>query len=213
MGIYVKILIIDDHDIVREGMQHALQDMDNVEDILGAKNGTEAEEYLKQDANIGLVLLDLFMPDTDGFSLLRSLVDTYPNMPIIVLSASDDIAHMRKSFDFGASGYVSKAEPRAVMLSAITLVLAGGTYVPTHMIEAKSESRDSPHDMPKLTDRQLDVLLAMGEGKSNKEIARDLNLSEYTIKIHVTAVLKSLEAKNRTQAVVNAKKLGLLTED
>lgn len=213
LGAIVKILIIDDHDIVREGMQHALQELQDVDSVIGAKNGEEAESLLKQDPSIQLVLLDLFMPDTDGFSLLRKLVDTYPDKPVIVLSASDDVNHMRRSFDFGASGYVSKAEPRAVMLSAITLVLAGGTYVPTNMIDAKTEADNKSSDRPRLTDRQQDVLLALGEGKSNKEIARDLNLSEYTIKIHVTALLKTLEANNRTQAVVNAKKMGLLPGD
>ena len=210
----MKVLVADDHGIVREGIKLTLGKLGDDLDIYEAASGDEVRQCLLANQDLGLVLLDLYMPQTDGFSLLSSICKTYPDLPVIVLSASEDVEHMRKAIDWGASGYIPKSVPERVMLEAIEMVLQGGVYVPQNMFtDTDSMGRGREGSRIKLTGRQEQVLSLLGEGKTNKEIANFLGLSEYTIKIHVTAILKLLEVNNRTQAVVEAKRLGLLPPD
>jgi DNA-binding NarL/FixJ family response regulator len=187
------------------------EDADRVRDILSAQHPPD------------LLLLDLFMPGNDDFALLSALCREDPDLPVVVLSGSTDPTHMRRALDLGASGYITKSSTADVMLSALRLILAGGIYVPPDMLRETSAASErsavvqppahATPDQPtgtSLTGRQLDVLICLADGKSNKQIARELDLSENTVKIHVAAILRALGVTNRTQAAVAAKNLGLL---
>ena len=137
-------------------------------------------------------------------------------MPVIVLSASDDRLHVLQAVNLGAAGFIPKTSSSRVMLSALKLVLSGGVYLPPALLDQGDHGNEPPAAKTGaegaaafLTPRQREVLALLGQGKSNKEIARVLNLAEGTVKLHVTAILKALNVNNRTRAVVAASQLGL----
>ena len=171
--------------------------------------------------DFGLILLDLTLPDRNGFSVLAELRERYPAISIVVLSAQQDRASVMKALDLGALGFIPKSANRDVMVSALQLVFAGGIYIPPEILARENEpgtesstkrtASDRPHGSPAdfgLTERQLDVLALMMRGKSNKAICRLLDLAEPTVKNHVTAILKALKVTNRTEAVVAVNELG-----
>lgn len=218
----MNILIADDHVLIRDGINKSLSALSSDINILEAGCGADVLRLVKCSDKFDIILLDLIMPDTNGFELLRKLCNTYPDVPVVILSASEEYSSMRKSLDIGASGFIPKTTPREVMISAIKLVLSGGVYIPPDMINHKTtliEVDDLPPQFPssveqpdllsKLTERQFEVLSLLGQGMQNKEIARTLGVSEHTVKVHVTAVLKLLGVNNRTQAVLAAQNLGL----
>jgi len=212
----VKILIADDHALFREGLRYVLAGLgDDVVEIFEAKDGAEALALVAAHPDLDLILLDLAMPGMDGIAGLRALRARNPSMPVVILSGSEEPADIRLALDRGAMGFIPKSSTSAVMLSALRLVLAGGVYLPAAFLE---RSRASASKGPivsatptlenlGLTARQYDVLRLLGQGKSNKEIARALDLAEGTVKLHVSAVLRALDAVNRTQAVVAAARL------
>jgi len=211
----LKVLVADDHGLVREGIKLTLKKLADDLVVVEATTGDEVRAQLAVHPDVDLVLLDLFMPQTDGFGLLASLSKSYPELPIVMLSASEEAQHMRKAIDWGSSGYIPKSFTEDQMIAAIEEVLQGGVFVPSDTFAANRAyhaGNQVSHDI-RLTSRQEQVLALLGEGRTNKEIANNLGLSEYTIKIHVTAILKLLGATNRTQAVIEAKRLGLLTAD
>ncbi|HEB58772.1 MAG TPA: response regulator transcription factor [Gammaproteobacteria bacterium] len=220
----MKLLIADDHVLVREGMRHSLGELAQDIEILEAENAEQVLDVLGGNPDLDVAILDLIMPGANGFELLIKVCEKFPDIPVILMSASEDPDHMRKVIDYGASGYIPKSASRDVMLSAVKLVLSGGVYIPPAMLQSDGERGDTGFGLggdllgnsrpkvaipPELTSRQLDVLLMLGQGKSNKEIARDLGLSENTVKIHVTAILKVLNVSNRTQAGIIAQTLDL----
>jgi len=212
----LKILVADDHVLVREGLSSALRALSAGLEVKQAANGDEVMAELQQNHDFDLILLDLRMPGTDGFALLGNICNRFPDIPVVILSASDDALTMRKSLDRGASGFIPKSTDHDVMLSALNLVLAGGVYIPPGMLNddanaasdkqrfADSQDLDVKN---RLTDRQIEVLHLLAKGYQNKLIAKTLGVSEHTIKIHVTAILKALGVKNRTQAVLVAQQL------
>lgn len=184
--------------------------------VIEASDTREAMRLAAANADaLELVLLDLSLPDGDGFEMLRALRDRYPALAIVVLSALKDRASVTKALDLGALGFIPKSATRAVMISALQLVFAGGIYVPPEILQSATESQPggqasgspSPSDLG-LTERQLDVLALMMQGKSNKAICREYDLAEATVKNHVTAILKALKVSNRTEAVVAVAELG-----
>ena len=225
----VKFLLADDHAIVREGMASALRDFDTDATVLEAQDAPGVLEILYGGTRVDLILMDLFMPGSDGFGLLLEVRELRPDVPVVVLSASEDPLHIEKAMERGASGFIPKSMQRDVILSAIRLVLSGGVFVPPQLmhwrgaaaeglllpIGAEESAPTLPGTKPGslLTKRQMEVLQLMGEGRSNKEIARYLGLSNNTVKIHVTAVLRTLGVTNRTKAVLVAKQLGLLPSE
>lgn len=218
----MKILIADDHPLIREGLANSLRDIGGNPTILQAENGTEVLTIVAENNDFDVVLLDLFMPATDGFNLLQKLCDQYPDIPIIILSASNDKQHMRKSLDCGASGFIPKSTPHDIMLTAIQLVLSGGVYIPPSLLKQEEDGSTNeqaviqgsmPENQPNepvvegLTQRQREVLKLLGKGQQNKEIARSLGLSQHTVKVHVAAVFRALGVTNRTQAVLAAQNI------
>ena len=214
----MRILVVDDHTMIREGVSDTLRQTFSEAIIHEAETAYAAFELLSNEQNFVVAMIDLFMPDTDGFSFLRKLCNSYPELPVIVLSASENPHHVVKSLDSGAVGYIQKSASKAVMVSAIKLVLSGGIYIPNEIRQLPKPNtsggldENSPVDPGKassnLTARQMEILKLVAIGKSNKQIARDLALSENTVKAHVSAILKSLNLENRTQAGVLAEKAG-----
>lgn len=220
-----KILIADDHVLIREGLKHGLMTLYQNLAVIEASNGDEVLQQLPDNRDVKIMLLDLYMPGTDGYDLITTLSDLYPDIPVIVLSAADEQAVMRKVLDCGASGFIPKSTSHDVIFSAINLVMSGGVYIPPSMLDPAGNTTDNPmlHSpvsnintyrndrsdadaksdaLNSLTGRQREVYGLMIQGLQNKEIARSLGVSENTVKIHVTAILKALNVKNRTQAVV-----------
>ncbi len=213
----MKILLVDDHALIREALRGVLRELRPDAAILEAPDCSEAMRLaMASAAELELILLDLGLPDGDGFEVLADLRARYPAVAIVVLSATKDRDSVTRSLDLGALGFIPKSATRAVMMSALQLVFAGGIYVPSEILHRDQAAPPAspiaakaaaPSDLS-LTDRQIDVLALMMHGKSNKAICRELALAEATVKNHVTAVLKALKVTNRTEAVIAVAALG-----
>ena len=213
----MRFLVADDHEIVRNGLISALRELDHQAEIKGVNDAEETRNAVAGGISYDLIVLDLIMPGSNGFELLRDVCNDCMDTPVVVLSGSGDPLHMRKSLDLGAAGFVPKSAGLEVMLSALRLVLAGGIYVPPDILSRPDvppaiaeENIAKGLSLDELTARQQEILSFLGEGKSNKEIARQLNLSEHTIKVHVAAVLRILGVNNRTKAAMVAREFGLV---
>ncbi len=209
----LRALIADDHALVREGIKLAVQKLGDQVSVLEAADGKQVRRLVEEHEDLDLIVLDLFMPHAEGFSLLRDLCSKLPDVPVLVLSASENVTHMRKAIDWGAAGYITKAAHEQDLLEALRQVLSGGVYIPD-MSEDEADAELPPppsvEEAPRLTKRQRHVLGLLCLGKTNKDIGRALGLSEYTVKVHITAILKELKVRNRTEAVLEAKRLRLL---
>jgi DNA-binding NarL/FixJ family response regulator len=217
--IQMKILVIDDHVLIRESLQGVLREWQRDAAILEASDCRQAMQLIEEHTDLELVLLDLNLPDGDGFHVLADLQERYPAISVVVLSASKDRDSMLRALDLGALGFIPKSARRAVMLSALQLVFSGGIYIPPDILvrqelpspraEAirRRRSKVSPSDFG-LTQRQLEVLAHMMQGKSNKMICRSLGVTEATVKTHVTAILKALNVSSRIEAVIAVGQLG-----
>ena len=198
----MKILVIDDHPLIVDALVQLLPQLDPGLAVLSAGDPTQAMEVLDNEPDIALVLLDLSLPGARGLDFLADLKLDYPGVPIAVLSATHDRATVLAALGAGAQGFIPKSANAEKLLDAIRFVLDGGVYLPI----------DTP-DMPAtdgvhiesgalgLTARQTDVLKLLVQGKPNKLICRDLTLSEGTVKVHVSAILKALRVHTRTEAI------------
>jgi DNA-binding NarL/FixJ family response regulator len=215
----MKILVVDDHVLIREALRGVLKELDDAATVLEAPDGQQAMRLIDEHGDLGLVLLDLTLPDRDGFSLLAELRERYPAVSIVVMSALQDRDNVTKALDLGALGFIPKSAQREVMLSALKLVFSGGIYIPPQILAreeaASAQPRPKQPERPAaspaelgLTERQVEVLALMMQGKSNKAICRVLDLAEPTVKNHVTAILKALKVNNRTEAVIAVGELG-----
>ena len=215
----MKILVIDDHVLIREAMRGVLRELKGeAAVILEAPDSRQAMRQIEQNPDVELVLLDLGLPDRDGLEMLSELGNRYPTISVVVLSAQQDRDTVMKALDLGALGSIPKSGQREVMLSAFNLIFSGGVYIPPEILnrrEPATASRAAPAPSKAgatdlgLTERQIEVLALMMQGKSNKAISRVLDLAEPTVKIHVSAILKALKVANRTEAVIAANALGL----
>ena len=208
----MPILVVDDHVLIRDALRDVLNELRPDAIVLQAPDCRQAMQLVAEYPDLELVLLDLGLPDADGFVMLNDLRDRYPSLPIVVLSALQDRNSVTRALDLGAVGFIPKSAQRAVMLSALQLVFAGGIYVPPEILRRE----DSPAKMQRstcddrrlslgdlgLTERQMEVLALLLRGKGNKAIGRALDLAEPTVKNHVTAILKALRVTNRTEAIV-----------
>lgn len=221
----MKVIIADDHALIREGLERTLNSFEEEISVIHAEDRDTVLEALSLHDSVDMLLLDLYMPGSNGLELLRHVCQCYPTIPVVVISASDDPLHIRKSIDAGASGFIPKSASNEIMLNAIKLVRSGGVFIPHELLKPACHDtgmqedikpgapvliHETIHAAEKLTVRQREVLDLMSRGMSNKEIARGLGLSEHTVKIHVTAVLKLFNAENRTEAVVMAHNAGIL---
>jgi DNA-binding NarL/FixJ family response regulator len=200
----VKILVVDDHALIREALRGVLVELRSDATILEARDARQAARLAEEHADLALVLLDLNLPDRDGFELLAELRERLPATSVVVLSAFNDRDNVEKALGLGALGFIPKTATRELMKSALGLVFAGGVYIPPDILPAQQPFARRAVSTLGLSERQLEVLALMMHGKSNKLICRALDLAEPTVKNHVTAVLKALNASNRTEAVVAA---------
>lgn len=208
----MNILLVDDHQLFREGMVYVLEaglaDGDSLT-IHEACDCTVGLELAAQHPELDLILLDLKLPDSRGMSALQEFTSKFPLVPVVVLSASTQHSDIRRSLECGAMGFVPKDSSSSVVVSAIRLVLSGSIYVPPVLLGDDNALASQPGGASnRLTGRQSEVMQLIAEGKSNKEIARELSLAETTIKMHMTHIMRVLNVSNRTQAVVKAEKLG-----
>ncbi|MEH2530365.1 DNA-binding NarL/FixJ family response regulator [Bradyrhizobium sp. AZCC 1588] len=210
----MKVLIVDDHALIREALHAVLTQLKREAVIFEASNSRQAMHIVQEHPDISLILLDINLPDRDGFSVLRELRDRCPTIAIIILSSSDDQDTVKRAFKLGALGFIPKTTEREVMLNAIKLVFSGGIYIPSEILEEttprptnKLAARDSLKGLG-LTDRQIEVLALLMKGKSNKVIAKTLNMAVPTVKNHITVILKALSVTSRTEAVIKVGKMG-----
>jgi DNA-binding NarL/FixJ family response regulator len=209
----MKILLVDDHALIRDALRGVLRELVDDATMFEASDCRQAMRLIEQHPDLHLILLDLNLPDRDGFAVLTDLRKRYATISIVVLSAFHDRENILRALDLGALGFIPKSSPREVMANALRLILSGGIYVPPEAL-ARAETtvatpgrRVSPADLG-LTERQLEVLALMMQGKSNKAISRILDTAEATVKHHVTAILKVLKVANRTEAVIAVGALG-----
>lgn len=204
----MKVLIADDHPMVRDALSRMLKSIDPDIAILQASDYAQVEARL--DESPDLLLLDIHMPGMGGVAGVKRLRERHPQQRIVVASGADDSASVRGVLALGVAGFVSKAEPAEVLVHALKLVLAGGTYTPGHALVDSCDDRQIRRaDASGLTARQLEVLRLLMQGQPNKIIARVLGLTEGTVKIHIAAILRTLQARNRTEAVVMARRIGI----
>jgi DNA-binding NarL/FixJ family response regulator len=204
----MKVLVADDHEFVRGGVVSELASIIPDASFLQAGNAKEVIDALEANPDIGLAILDLYMPGANRYDLIEIACHTYPELLVVVLTASENCNDMRAVIDRGAKGYIAKTSGKEIVRHAVQLVLAGGTYFPSEMMSASIEECSSEqalsalqNKITALTGRQKEVLEHLLSGCSNKKIANALNLSENTVKIHVTAILKALPFESRAQVI------------
>lgn len=212
----MKILVIDDHPLIQEALAHVLVELDPEVNVVQAFDASDAHAALSRYPDIDLALLDLALPGQDGFELLTELRSEWPDIPVLVLSATHDRATIEAALDRGAMGFIPKTANARILIEALRLVLSGGIYVPSERSTGEVAGfRNRPTARPEelgLTLRQADVLKLLVQGKPNKLICRDLRLSEGTVKVHVSAILRALNVHTRTQVVIELARRGVRLE-
>ncbi len=205
-----RLVIADDHPLFRGALREAVEGLLEQVDIAEAGTFDELVEFLERGSDVDLVLLDLTMPGARGFSGLMYMRAQYPGVPVIVVSANDDPAAIRRCMEFGASGFIPKTLGVEAMRAAISRILNGGVWTPPDVdLSAGSDAEAAAlmARMVTLTPQQVRVLMMLSEGLLNKQIAYQLTVSEATVKAHVSAILQKLGVESRTQAVIAAAKI------
>jgi len=200
----VKLLIVDDHPLFRDGLAALLRQASADTTVVQASSAEEALQVVDEQI-IDAVFMDLVMPGLCGEPAIREFARRHPALPVIVLSSSESASDVRRVLNAGASGYIPKSATAQTVVSALTLVLSGNIYVPPLLVSAATRAADKaehgePRSLSQLTDRQVDVLKYLRDGLSNKEISANLGIAEKTVKVHIAAIFKTLNVVNRTQA-------------
>ena len=208
----LKILIADDHPLFREAVQDVVHPLVAAHGhacvCVEARDSAELFAAIAQDEDFDLILLDLFMPGSNGLADLVRVRDKVPGTPIVVISSLGDEATIRQAITCGAAGFVPKSASKSVLLGALQDVLAGRVYAPATAPLAPAQARRAAATTAAddtsgpLTARQMTVLALLATGKSNKEIANHLDISEMTVKAHMTSILRKLGVTTRAQAIV-----------
>lgn len=208
----MKILIADDHALFRDGLGLYLEKLEPEAVILQASSYSQMFKLLHSDHKINFVFFDFEMSDTPWQEAFDELKKTAPNVSFAIVSSSEDTRTIKSVLSSGAKGYLPKRLDTKVLNNALRLILDGGTYVPPNLIENHSAeiANNKNSGIKNLTYRQSQVLDLIAQGKSNKQIAFDMGVSESTVKLHINALLRSLHVSNRTQAVITAQKLGII---
>ena len=204
-----RVIIVDDHPLFRDALKHALASAFSPIDITEAGDIAAVVTALEQDSDFDLVLLDLRMPGVQGFSGLVLLRTQFPALPVVIVSANDEPAVMRRCLALGASGFIPKSLAAETMREAVATILNGGIWSPASLPddETDSEADGLARRLATLTPQQIRVLMMLREGLLNKQIAYNLKVSEATIKAHVSAILQKLDVGSRTQAVIAVSRL------
>jgi DNA-binding NarL/FixJ family response regulator len=205
----MKILVIDDHALVREGLSQVLKVLDENVEVLQAGTCSQGFSLAQIHHDLDLVLLDYHLPDMTGLAALAVFGQRHPELPILMLSGSANIQIMRQVLQAGAAGFVTKSSLSDELLDAVRRVLDGDVYLPQDLDAAFTlESLETDKERPTLTQRQELVLRELLDGRSNREISQTIGISDETVKTHVAAILRHFAVQNRTQAVVAAARFG-----
>jgi DNA-binding NarL/FixJ family response regulator len=206
----LRILLADDHEVIRLALRHALQPLAAHVDWFEAGDAEQVRTHLADRPDLDLAIVDLHMPGSFGAPTIARWRRDFPALPLVILSATEDPALVRELIGLGVAAFIPKSDSASVMLQAVRLVLSGGTYAPLRFVSGVSAfaGEDGPANasVPGLTPRQAEVLDLLARGLPNKTIARELGLSEATVKVHLLAVFRVLQAHNRTEAVVAAQR-------
>jgi DNA-binding NarL/FixJ family response regulator len=216
----VRVLVVDDHEIIALAMVTVLGHLHPQAEIVQALDLDEAFARVSQDARFALVMLDLGLPGCTGMQALERFRERFPMLPVVVYSGECDAASINAALELGAMGYIPKTSREHVLIGAIRLVLAGGIYVPVEALKQRDElpvpavlvaaGSGAPTSVDLgLSPRQFEVLALLLKGLPNKLIARKLDISTNTTKIHISAVYQRLGVATRTQALIAANRLGL----
>lgn len=209
------IIIADDHPLFRAALRQAVSQAVPDAEVAEVESIKALQAAVEQTPDADLVLLDLNMPGAHGFSGLVFMRGQYPGLPVVVVSGTEDLQVMRRSIDYGASGFIPKSAPLPEITDAIQAVLEGDLWLPEGVSEKlermQTENTDFSERLASLTPQQFRVLGMLAEGMLNKQIAYDLDVSEATIKAHITAVFRKLGVRNRTQAVIAIQQMELDT--
>jgi DNA-binding NarL/FixJ family response regulator len=225
----MHLLLIEDHTVVAEGLQFLLREIDSTITVYRCSNLSEAKAAKLTRATFNMVLMDLGLPDVSGLAGLNDIRALYDEVPVVVLSGEENVQVIHAAINAGAMGFVPKSASSKVLVAAMRLILAGGTYLPPQAYnsyiptvpatgagnlprqEVAGEAKNmTVFEGGKMTDRQLEILLKAVQGKPNKVIARETDLAEGTVKAHLSAAYKIINVSNRTEAVFKAAQLGLM---
>jgi DNA-binding NarL/FixJ family response regulator len=205
----LKFLVIEDHALVREGLLQALKAIEPGASALGAADAEAGVALLEANDDIELVLLDLMLPGTSGMALLGVLRKRFPDIPVVILSALDDADTVSRALRQGAAGFVPKSSSTAIVLDALRRVLAGEVYLPPKLRDLVDSQRGRGKTVAErygLTAGQARVLELLTQGKTNRQIGELLDVTEGTVKIHVSAIFRAMNVANRSQALLLARK-------
>lgn len=210
----IRILLADDHQILREGIRRSFESAGH--EIVGeAANGAEAVEQaieLKPD----IVLMDLSMPVMDGVTATKHISEKVPASQVVVLTMHDDVSKTRQALDAGANGYLSKGSSFAEVLSTVEAVAAGETGLSPElaisMLRAAQDADPGP-DGPLLSDRQIEILQSIADGETTKQVARSLGIAQKTVHNHLNSIYRRLDTQSLTHAVLSAVRLGIISLD
>jgi DNA-binding NarL/FixJ family response regulator len=199
----VRILLIDDHPLFRDGLKFLLAGLADGLDFLEADS---CESALAHVAAADIILLDLKLPGVNGIEALRAIREASETVTVVVLSSEDDPRVIRRLIDAGAAGFIPKSSTQGLLIAALRLVLAGGSYLPPHVLNSPTTTTNPDTEaatgpLSQLSERQREVVMYAVQGKPNKRIARDLAISEATVKSHLSSAFRILGVRNRTEAV------------
>ncbi len=208
----MKVLITDEQSLFRDGLSLRLKQINQDIAILQSSNLTDMQKILSKEPDTDILILDIDMADLNAAEIINKVKTIAPNTKIVAISSSEDTRNIKKILSCGVKGYIPKRSDSNILSGALKLILDGGTYIPPAMLE---NSNDYGYHLniplkKNLTNRQSQVLDLIAQGKSNKQIAYDMGVSEATVKLHINALLRSLKVNNRTQAVITAQKMGLI---
>jgi DNA-binding NarL/FixJ family response regulator len=214
----MKILVVDDHPLYRSGVAFTLQSTGLAVEVVECSSLAVAFQRLDQGLAADLMILDLQMPGYQGVDSVRAVRSRRPEVPVLVLSGNEDPAVVRECIELGAFGFLPKSAPADQFNAALARVLAGGVYLPPTSLSVAAPVTRAQQDAwgrlgARLTERQRQVLLGIVQGKPNKVIARDLGLSDTTVKSHVAHILEALVVSNRTEAVYALARAGVSLQD
>ncbi|KRG10514.1 response regulator [Staphylococcus sp. NAM3COL9] len=199
-----RIILVDDHHIVRQGLEFLLSTVDDIDVIGGFSDGKSFFEYLETNELPDIVLLDLVMPEMNGIEITEIMKKTYPEVKILVLTSYVDDEHVISAINKGADGYEMKDVEPDQLIKTIKKVLSGEKMIHPQAQSVIEAVNKKPHFTNKLSKRESEVLAEMAKGKTNKEIAETLFVSEKTIKTHVSHIFNKLQVTDRTQAAIYA---------
>lgn len=208
----MKFIIVDDHALISQALSFLIIEKDPSNIVLSASSRDEALRLLEDEGDTtDLLILDLNLPGVSGTEFMEEIVQRHPMLKILVLSGTTNQVNIMKVLSLGAAGFVPKSLDSEMLTNAIDFVLKGGVFIPTKLLatsQAAGIFNEEKREMPHITERQKDVLKLLAEGAPIKKICRQLNLSEGTVKTHVAAIYRAFGARNRTEALLAARRCG-----